>query len=160
MAKSILIQGLLQVVWPSDWSCVSHCAWGGSHKVNKMMTQIQDTINVNPVRVHSHLCCVFVGSNIRLTIATTASLGRVKEMMPNRNPRQFRKMACFRASSSRTYACFPYPILTLAVVIAQYVNPKSSWMLVEDLYIEVGGRDTYNGNKDQIVIQSYLPQQD
>jgi hypothetical protein len=90
------IHGLLQVASPLATSDIFHNAFGGLHIVNKMRMQMMETVAALPTNNHNIIFCTLPGFKIRFNIAVTATLGIVKERIPNKKLMVLRRMAISR----------------------------------------------------------------
>jgi hypothetical protein len=95
------IHGFLHVASPLATRDIFHSALGGSHIVNRMRIQMTATMAALPTNVHNIILCTRPGFKIRLNIAVTATLGIVKERIPNKKLTLLRRIAISRFFSLR-----------------------------------------------------------
>lgn len=72
-----------------------------------MMIQMPDTTAAVPVRHQRKVFCSVPGFKMRFNIAVTASLGIVKERIPNRKLTVLSMMANSRLGIDKAVACCP-----------------------------------------------------
>lgn len=83
------------------------------------MIQMPETTASVPVKNQRNVFCSRPGFKIRFNMAVTASLGIVKERIPNRKLIVLSMMANSRLGNDKAAACFPKPTKTAAVVTPQ-----------------------------------------
>lgn len=93
----------------------SHWDWTGLHCANRMMMHTAKLSMQHPARPQRMTCCNRPGFMMRVSKATTASLGMPKAMTPKGNPNIVKRIASCFCDRERVSKCLPLPRRTAII---------------------------------------------